>query len=158
MPTSFERFLLLILLSLCSWGCGSSSEISLDPATTSGLASGGYRVAFTPDQLAGLFPDPLALPVKQVDPEVAKLTLMVYAKGTLVAHRTAVYSFGDDYTESVDSIPIAPHDVILAARDLHGDLVGSVKAPAVFPLGSSYQLLPPGLFSELQGLVLPDGV
>ncbi len=116
-------------------------------------------MVFTAEELAGLFPDPLALPTKLVDPEIASFTLLVYASaGTMVTHASAPYTKGNGYSQSVNGFAVTQYDVILAGRDMNGDLVSAIKAPMVFPLVNGSQLLPPGLFSELQGLILPSGV
>lgn len=95
----------------------------------------------------------------KIDPEIKKITLFVYnADGVLVAHASSSYTTGASYSETVSGLPVAPYDVIIAARDNNGNLLAAVKARAVFPLVGGLQTLLPGLFSELQGFILPDGV
>ncbi len=137
-------------------GCGSSrgdtAQGNLSPS-----GQGGYAVQFRAQDLAELFPDPLALPALKIDPELKRFTLFVYnADGVLVTHASSAYTTGSSYSETVNGIPVAPYDVIVAARDNNGNLLAALKARAVFPLVGGFQTLLPGLFSELQGFILPD--
>lgn len=123
------------------------------------MNTGGYSVDFTAEQLANLFPDPLALPTKLVDSEITSFTLLIYTPaGALVTHASAPYTKGDGYAQAVSGLAVTQYDVVLAGRDINGDLVSATKASMVFPLVNGFQTLPPGLFNELQGLILPNGV
>lgn len=139
-------------------GCGSSGGNTAQGAPST-VNQGGYAIQWSAQDLAKLFPDPLALPTLKIDPEIKKFTLFVYnADGVLVTQVSSLYGTGSPYSESVNGLPVAPYDVIIAARADNGDLLGAVKARAVFPLVDGLQTLLPGLFSELQGFILPDGV
>lgn len=139
-------------------GCGSSTDDG-GPAGAGGTSLGGYQVEFSAEDLGELFPDPLALPDHAVDPEIKKITLLVYdVDRVLVAHVSSSYTTGAPYAQTIQGLPVAPYDVIIAARDGSDILLGAIKARSVFPLIDGRQILRPGLFDELQGFVLPDGV
>ncbi len=146
--------LLCGLLSLVTMGCGSSSS---DDGIIGGpypVNSGGFRVQISEEALGLLFPQPNTDP-EQVNAAIERFTLYVYQGNTLVATRSTAYVDGDlDLT--VSDLPITQYNLVLAGRDVDGDLVNdAARTNLAFPLAGGLQLLTGVNFYSYPGFIIP---